>query len=452
MKNLFFDIRMLVILLVAGLTFTACSSDNDVTEDTPVTPPTPAPATYTMTVEANKGNDNASARGFRALAENGDGTLTATWTAGDVVTVWKENNQIGTLTAQSSGASTKLTGTLTTAPSVNDELTLKYLSPNYSSQDGTLTGTDKSIDKTCDYATATVTVATVSDNRITTTAAAEFVSQSAFVKFTLKDSGNNGINASPLTISVGGSTYTITPASARSELYVALPPLSNETMRLVATVNGNTYVYLKTNVTFEANKYYTRGIKMKNPTYPIALSALSSSDYIGSIIGSDGNIYATVADAGDKARAAIAYVGSASNCTKCLAIALNDASTGATWSTATSVNDYAKNHKINEDQTKWRLPSLKDWCYIFKGLGDSSNPESFNPKPDDPSENEYGNGKVLRNAINTICANTDLGLAGYWSSTTINDNQAWGYTFSNSAFFSENKTSEQPSVRYVYAY
>ena len=468
-----FGIRLLVILLVAGLTFTACSSDNDVTEDTPVTPPTPAPATYTMTVEANKGNNNASARGFRALAENGN--ITATWTAGDKVTVCKGNETLGTLTAQSSGASTKLTGTLTTAPSENDKLTLKYLSPNYATQDGTLTGNDKSIDKVCDYATSTVTVATVTDDgKVTINGTATFTSQTAFVKFLLKNSSGNPINASKLTITLGEytdvnkttTTCTITPAGgATNAIYVALPPLNNEAIRMVATVGNSTYVFMKTGITFGNAKYYEQGVKMKNPTYPIALSnasfTASSTEYVGSIIGTNGNIYATVADAGNKARAAIAYVGSASNCTKCLAIALDDVnnneSTLFKWSEAnTNVTTYKNSHSINAQTDKgWRFPSVTDWRYVFQGLGGPSvpNPDTFNPDPGDPSKNEYGDGTVLRKSINTICANTDLGIKGYWSSTkSTTDDTAWEYSFQSSVFYSKNKESEQSSVRYVYAY
>ena len=123
MKKFITDIRTLAALLMASATFAACSGS----DDSIVSEPQQQAATTktcTLTVNASKGDGTTT----RALAYDGTSKeLNATWTAGDKVTVFYLSEQdmggghimnipteIGTLTAQSSGASTTLTGEITT--------------------------------------------------------------------------------------------------------------------------------------------------------------------------------------------------------------------------------------------------------------------------------------------------------------------------------------------------
>ena len=242
----------LAALLLAGAAVVSCSKDTENTN--PETQAAPVEVkTYTMTVEASKGGET------RALADAGT-TLTSTWSVGDVVKVYNSSNtEIGELTAQSAGASTTLSGTLTTLPSNGDELTLKYLSPTYNTQDGTLTGSDNSIDKVCDYAEATVT-ATVSGTSVTT-GAASFASKQAIVKFTLKN-GDGALSTTKFIVYVGGIEYEVNPASAASVIYVALPGFSEKAITLTAPVGNDTYTYEKTDVSFTDGKFYRITVKM----------------------------------------------------------------------------------------------------------------------------------------------------------------------------------------------
>ena len=288
MKKMISSMKTLVALLMVGATVTSCSSD-DTIADQPVQQPA-GPQVYTMTVEATKGGDET-----RALNLDGN-KLNATWTAGDEVEVWTEDGtttKYGELTAESDGASTKLTGTLTTKPSDGETLTLKYLSPNYSSQDGTLTGTANSIDKICDYATATVT-ATVDGDNVTTTAAA-FKNQQAVVKFTLKN-GDDALSATKLVVAVGSTEYEVNPESAASEIYVAIPGFSDKTITLTATVGSDTYTYEKSGVTFANGKYYRVAVKMtKQAAVPTgAISGKFTINASGDkVYFSKGNLQAT---------------------------------------------------------------------------------------------------------------------------------------------------------------
>ena len=260
MKKMITNMKALAALLMVGAAVTSCSSDDSIIDEPD------APQVYTMTVEASKGTN-----GTRALADGGS-TLTSTWSVDDVVEVWKADGttKYGVLTAQTAGASTTLRGTLSSPlPSNGDELTLKYLSPDYDTQDGTLTGSAKSIDKVCDYATATVT-ATVSGTSVTTTTAS-FVNQQAVVKFTLKDNAAtpNAISPTALTVSDGTHTVSLTIPDATyttngdGVVYVAIPGFSGKTVSLSATVGSDTYTYDRASVTFENGNFYRITVKMK---------------------------------------------------------------------------------------------------------------------------------------------------------------------------------------------
>ncbi|MBR5703930.1 MAG: hypothetical protein IKX45_06755 [Bacteroidales bacterium] len=222
---------------------------------------------YSMTVQASK-------EGTKALGLSGS-TLNATWAKDEEVSVYNVTKGAalsGTLKAQSSGSSTTLKGELTGTIEPNDELTLKFLSPNYSSQTGTLAY----IAANCDYAEATIHVKSISGGNITIKeSSASFVNQQAIVKFTLKNNSNTAISATALTVSATNPavldanhcysvtySYTVTPTSAASEFYVAVPGISEQTLNLTATVGSDTYVYQKSGKSFTNGQYYEIAVKM----------------------------------------------------------------------------------------------------------------------------------------------------------------------------------------------
>lgn len=261
------NILTLATLLLVGSAITSCKNDSEkINPEIPAEPesesaPQPGKVIYNMTVDACKGGET------RALADAGT-TLTATWTAGDEVEVWTSDGttaKYGTLTAESTGLRTKLTGTLETLPSDGEELKLKYLSASYNLQNGTLTGNEASIDKVCDYAEAEVT-AKVSGTSVSS-ASAVFQSKQAIVKFTLKKASNNTqLSTRRLNITVAGVTYSIIPDASTSELYAALPCISNQTIRLSTNVYDEFYTYSKSNVTFDNGMFYRINVKMKEDT------------------------------------------------------------------------------------------------------------------------------------------------------------------------------------------
>ena len=234
-------------LLLAGIsTIVSCTKD----DEQPV-----EGKTYHMTVTASKGGDNT-----KDLTINGS-TISATWAEGETVTVYnvtKGAALTGSLAAQSSGASTTLEGDLTGTIEAGDVLTLKFCSPDYSMQDGTLAY----IAENCDYAVATVTVASVAGGEITASDAA-FVNKQAIVKFSLMDSvSGTAIYASALSVSVGDTIYAAVPASDTNVLYVALPGISGKQVTLSAKVGGQWYNKTQAGVTFVNGQYYTVAAKL----------------------------------------------------------------------------------------------------------------------------------------------------------------------------------------------
>lgn len=259
MKKLLNNILLLAILMVASVAIVSCAKD-ELPEGI---------HKYTMTVTASKtANINS-----KALSLDGS-TLKATWAQGERVTVYnitKGAEIEGHLEATSNGASTTLSGSLTGSISEGDSLKLMFLSQNYSGQNGTL----EYIATHCDYAEARVKVGNISNGNIKATASANFVNQQAIVKFTLKDNSNAAISATALTVSATNPavldanhcysvtySYNVTPASAASEIYVAIPGINEQTLNLTATVGTDTYVYQKSGITFTNSQYYEITVKM----------------------------------------------------------------------------------------------------------------------------------------------------------------------------------------------
>lgn len=335
MKNLSmmtFKSLSMAVLLMAGMTLTACSSDDN---EMASQPEAPKAQTFTLTVEAQKGGTT------RTLTPNNDNTLTATWSEGDEVKVYKGTEVVGTLTAQTTGETTTLSGTLMGTFAANNVLVLEYLSPSYDQQDGTLTGTNRSIDKVCDYATAEVTVTGVSGNTVIVDDYATFKSQQAIAKITLT-AGNVLLNPSEVSVTVSSTsdifqeylpvTYTLSDITSTTYeknggdgiLYLAIPgtiaeliasyPSKNQTiimnniiLDIIANVNDKIYFLSKSGFLFENGKFYRINAKLTQK----ALSNATSAD-LGRIVGQNGKLYATGAGAtGDNTTpvGVIAHVG-----------------------------------------------------------------------------------------------------------------------------------------------
>ena len=476
MKKTLKTIRMWAALLVAVLSLAACSVDSEY----------PQPQTFTMTVSAQKG-DKAT-RGV--LTDGGGSSIAAEWSVGDVVTamfnISKSAPLSGTLTAQTAGISTTLSGSLTGDVDDGDQIVLFYGSTavnnsSYSSQLGTL----EDIAENFDNAVAIVTVS-VSGDRISSSSDVVFNSRQAIVKFTLKNStGTSELSASQVKVATKNEyndpiSITVTPASATSTLYVALPvlaPVENKPVTIIATVGGNKYECVKSSATFIGGDYYRVSAKLSELK---ALSAVTDED-LGKVIGSDGVIYSSVSSAeasGADASGIIAYVGSvgsvdaSSDSYKGLAISVTDApnkdqnhwftsdsgtcsdqnntpATAITYMngiqrTAELTNGHsshthaaaaaAKNFSTARPDgvSAWFLPSVGQWNLIVQGLATK---KAGIPVSTDMSSSE--NNSYKRTNLNSVL--TDAGGSGfsketttdpyYWSCNEFDTQNAWIINF-----------------------
>ncbi len=427
MKNLLGTKGWLVMAAALTAGMASCSGDDDIVEELPATP---AQHTYTMTIEATKGGDAAATR---ALALDGK-TLNATWQTTDEVAVYNHTQQAaleGHLSPQSAGASATLTGKLTGNVKEGDVVHLRWPSvdADYTGQDGTLT----TIAQRYDYTTGVAKVTSVDG----TTIGAEdsspsggpvrFTNSQAIVKFTLIDKATNSpINATQLTIDakVNGEsrliksiTYpnaytlgTITINRTKPDdnvIYAALPFSSqaNFTFALTATDGTHNYIYEKAGVTMLNGRYYEVKVKMTRDPYPIALNEVTS-DYIGSVVTTDGTVYATVADASAASKTAAGMIAYVSGIGQGLAIALADETSAMNWNTAITT---AAAHTPAVTGYSWRLPSVDEWKQMFSANGNN--------------EGSYtGLNKAITNAGGEALQD---GGTWYWSITEHTDSKAY---------------------------
>ena len=251
-----------------------------------------------------------------------------------------------------------------------------------------------------------------------------------------------------------GKTWTLAemPASnielqveyyAESNIFLGKEALANKAN--ISVLNGSTAVTFddagkSANTVTEGNTVtvtYTGtkkiiGVKAEKKAAAKTLAEATSED-IGKIAGKDGKIYATKADAEavatGNAVAMIAYVGTASDCAHGLAIALADES-AMNWGNAGT----ACSGKAAVTGGTWRLPSDKDWQYMFIGCGSSGSYST----PTFAMEKSYSG---LASKL-TTAQGAALQSEFYWSSTKDEPNGAWGVVFngSNATFYMEDKT------------
>ena len=219
--------------------------------------------TYHVSIQAGKGDANQQNGPRKALGLNGT-TLTASWKEGERVSVrnvTKSTDLTGYLEAESDGVQTMISGDLTGTINAGDELLLRFLSPDYTNQQGTLAY----IELHSDYAEATIHVASVTWGSITfVEGIADFENRQAIAKFTLMNEAKDAaLAASDLKVEVDNNAYNIHVDPATSEIFVALPGFSDKTIKLTATVGSDTYTFTSpSGKTFEDGKYYAITVGM----------------------------------------------------------------------------------------------------------------------------------------------------------------------------------------------
>ena len=414
-----------------------------------------APESYTLVVTATKGNDDTT----KALSLDGN-TLNATWKAGEVVQVYHVSNPgtisefesttpDATLSAQGSGMTTTLSGSFTGSytPDVDDVLRLRFLNPDYTTQEGTL----DYIATHCDYAVATITVASVDalTRTVTATAPASFENQQAIVKFALKKQDGTALNVTSLTVKYASSTYDVTLATPASDIFVAIPGESNKPVSLSAYTDYGKFGYEKAGITFETGKYYAIGVKMESRAMDKSLTEVTASE-IGWRIGSDGVAYEPT-DNLPSGVSPVAMIGYISETGHGLAIELNNSPNKVSWAEALSI---ATSGKTSIKNCTWRLPSFDDWFNILVGCAVEGDQTAFPIEGEKALNPVHGfHRKYYATGFSLAVAE---GMSGsyFWTSTepqTTTANEVWLGFYNNTDLARFREKEKTNSKNYVLA-
>jgi hypothetical protein len=219
---------------------------------------------------------------------------------------------------------------------------------------------------------------------------------------------------------------------AESNLFLGKEALANKAN--ISVLNGSTAVTFddagkSANTVTEGNTVtvtYTGtkkiiGVKAEKKK----TATLIVTPVVGQIIGSDGKNYdanATLPD-GVTAVAMIAYVGNGSDCTNGLAIQLNANPEKKNWNDAKT---YASGLTAVPGGT-WRLPSEKDWQYMFIGCGSSGSYST----PTHAMEKSYSG---LASKLTTAQGAALQTPVEYWSSSEYEPgSSAWLVLFDGSS-------------------
>ena len=447
-------IKYTMFLLAAILT--ACTN-----EPLPETIVEEAPESYTLVVTATKGNEDTT----KALSLNGK-TLNATWKAGDAVQVYHVSNPgtmmemesttpDATLSAQGSGMTTTLSGSFTGSytPAVGDVLRLRFLpNPDYTTQEGTL----DYIATHCDYAVATITVASVDalTGNVTAAAPASFENQQTVVEFSLKQpDGTTSLAATSLKVKVGSTTYNVMPTAAASDFYVAVRGASNKAVSLSAYTDYGKFGYDKTGITFETGKYYAIGVKMESRAMDKSLTEVTASE-IGWRIGSDGVAYEPT-DNLPSGVSPVAMIGYISETGHGLAIELNNSPNKVTLAEALSI---ATTGKTSIKNCTWRLPSFDDWFNILVGCAVEGDQTAFPIEGETALQPVQGFHRKYYATGFSLAVAEEMSGSSFWTSTeprTTTANEVWLRFYNNiySAWFAEKeKTNSNNYVLAVLAF
>lgn len=196
------------------------------------------------------------------------------------------------------------------------------------------------------------------------------VAQFAIFKFMVKNADASAtIDVKPLTITIGSQNYVITPASATSELYAALPAVSDKTVSFSATgSDSKTYTCSKGGISFDAGNYYRSTLKMTphcTYTAPSKRTGLKFNGSKSNVAGSPQNLV----NAGSAVNATIYY----------------STDGGSNWSTSiptgTNAGSYTVLYKVvpNAGYTGGRVSTslgsvsiakINGWCELSSSSSD----------------------------------------------------------------------------------
>ena len=250
-------IRKLIALAALPLTIAACSKSETEEQQQPVES---KGITLTATL-APKGPPPT-----KALADHGDGKLTASWAVGETLAIaynLSKDDYLAVASVVSVDASGAATIEFTVDPSTPDGTDCDILYPSTSLIQSTIAFQSGELSTVPDvrYGRGVISPATP-DAGLTLTM--PLTPLGSIFKFTLQDEAGAAIMAKTLVVAVNTDTFVATPSAATSEYYLFLPAISGEAMTISVPGDKGTssYRFFRADVTFEAGKYYRSTLKM----------------------------------------------------------------------------------------------------------------------------------------------------------------------------------------------
>ncbi len=316
----------------------------------------------------------------KAVADNGDNKITATWAKDEKIAILYEVSEkkhvaqanVDAVDGESGAATISFTvvaGTPDNTPCTlvypasaarYDHTGVKDASVLLSAQDGTLNAN-------LDVRVGAGTIQTATPGLEVTT---QPVPQFALFSFTVNNAdGSATVNVKPLTITIEAQNYVITPASATSTLYAALPAISSQAVSFSALgSDGRTYEAAYPGISLTAGYFYRSVLKMTGHATGHAIS----SSAVGDVVGTDGLAYAAK-DKDDLPQGVTAAGMVASKNGKSglvIALADDNVGSGMTWNDVNGQSGVSA-HKPAVEGYTWRLPSREEWNQVFEANGGS---------------------------------------------------------------------------------
>lgn len=262
--------KIILGFIVLALAITACNKE--VMEIQPVEQPVDkVEKAESITITATLAPKSAATK---AIADNNDGKITATWAEDEHIAILYKTSETNKYMADATITDVDGSGTATISFTVVGETpdgtdcTLIYpLSAANSDCSGlsdvaTLLGNqDGTLNANLDVRVGAgrINITTPGLN-VTTQPEPQF----AIFKFTVKNvDGSATIPVKPLTITIGAQNYVITPATATSMLYVALPPISSQPVSFSAKGDyAMIYDASFASISFNEGRFYQTTLKM----------------------------------------------------------------------------------------------------------------------------------------------------------------------------------------------
>lgn len=369
MKTMKHIIWMAALALTAA-TWTACSNEDELT-----TAEQPAQShTFTVTTTLSPRNGDATRS---TMADNGDGSISAAWEVGDQIWVRytqtsdTQEETMATVTAVDPTTKAATISLTLTDPKNGGSISFGYPAGFFNDpkdlandQTGTLD------DINANFAAISGTEALTVSGSDVTLPTVTMMPAMCIWKFSFTD-GTDDITSAVTKLVVNfpanSMTYTVTPTSL-DNIYVAMygDIINGQPVSVIAQTDLGVYRKTAASVTLASGTTYTStGLELTSA----AITNAVEGD-IGKLIGADGNIYpnADIATAfGTSGVAMIGYVGDESDCTHGVAVALDDENGRAKMELSAATAACAAKDAVPDGT--WRLPSRKDWQYLFIGCG-----------------------------------------------------------------------------------